>query len=171
MANSGASSSAVQNAEYFFVGPHGGPGNTTCYRPTATHVGVTATFSWNVTWSSYLGANCTGGASSAASYDIYIVGNFHTATAPYYLITPVSPAKTVDAFAIGCGGPYSKTGTSSFSVTTPGVTVVGGTNYDFYTAIWVYTQTQDHLTNASTASNFAGVDWSASFASMTCSCP
>jgi len=163
----GSTSSAIQTSEYFMIGPHLGTPAYSCWTPGANKV-VSATFNWSVQMNPYLGANCTSGASSTASFNVFVVGNFHILSAPYYLITPVSPHKVVDAMVAGCGGPYAP-GNQAFTVTitTPNVNVIANTAYDFYTAIWVYTQIQT-LAPPGTAAAYAGVTWEATFTGASC---
>lgn len=164
----GATSSAILSSEYFMVGPKANTSVPTCWVPTVNKV-VSATFKWQVNWTAYLAAACTGAASAVSSYQLYIVGNLHINHAPWYLITPVSPFTTVGAMVNGCGGPYISGPLSGvFSVTTPNVAVTAGTPYDFYSAIWAYTQVQTNVPLNSTGSAYAAVNWNASFLSATC---
>lgn len=161
-----STSSAVLTYQYMMVGPHNSNGAVSCWVPTANKT-VSATFDWQVNLTAYAASTCNSGGSAVASFDVYIVGNFHIRNAPWYLITPVSPDTSVAAFAAGCGGPYApglKGGV--FSITTPLVSVKSGVSYDFYSAIWVYAQIQ--LNSASGGSAYAAVSWNADLTSVTC---
>ncbi|MGA8663516.1 MAG: hypothetical protein WB809_00375 [Thermoplasmata archaeon] len=161
-----STSSAVLTYEYLMVGPHKINSSSSCWVPTTTKT-VTATFDWQVNLTAYAASTCNSGGSAVASFDVYIVGNFHINHPPWYLITPVSPDASVAAFVVGCGGPYApgfKAG--AFSITTPGVLVTAGVSYDFYSAIWVYAQIQ--LNTPSGGSAYAAVSWAADLTSVTC---
>jgi hypothetical protein len=162
----GFTSSAIQTAEWFMVGPPAGAGVKTCWLGTGAAVSLTA--QWQVTMNPYLGANCTAGASATASYDVFVVSNFHNASSPYYYYPGISPHQTVDAFAIGCGSVAYAPGNQAYtvSVTTPTGAVTAGKYWDFYSAIWVSTQVQTGTTGAPTA--FSGVTWEATLLKVTC---
>jgi len=160
------SSSQIQTAEWFMVGPYLPGGAPSCWKATGSTVSLSAT--WSVQMNPYLGANCTGGASAAASYDVFVVSNFHN-SAGGYVISGISPHLTVDAMAIDCGSvPYAP-GTQSFTVTvttplvTPGPT---GAPFDFYSALWVYTESQVGTTGS--FSSYSGVTWEASLTQVVC---
>lgn len=163
----GSASSAIQTAEWFMVGPPNlARNNPTCWQSTGAPVSLSA--SWGITMNPYLGANCSAGSSATASYDVYIVDNFHQNASPWYVITGISPHLTVDAFAIGCSSiPYAPgSHTYTLTVTTPVVTPVNLRWYDFYTAIWVSTQIQ--IGSTGTPAAYAGVTWNAALNQVVC---
>jgi len=171
-ASSSGSPSGIYAGAYYVVGPK----PTGCTTTSTTLFGLHASWVWNLSYSPYLAANCTGGDRSnvTATAQVLTLGNVHFMSSPFYIFIPhrySNPLPLDHAVACQNGGSsvYSPGWLGPYTVTirSPSFTLYAG-SYDFYTAFYA------NLTASATSgsSGFAAITVHAQLVSVSCAkCP
>ncbi|MCI4327707.1 MAG: hypothetical protein L3K16_08780 [Thermoplasmata archaeon] len=136
-----------------------GPSPSGCYTPSTTHAGLFVTYTWQITLTPYLAANCSADGAARAKINATVASNVHIGTIPWYVAPGASAITfTIPTHSVSCSSPGSAVWTpgpivyGSFVQTLGPWTAISGTSYDFYSSNWVNATRSSSTTGATAVS-------------------